>query len=156
MILSETIAFSALTLLVGRQEGHLAWKKTEWWGAGVVICLERDADLHMAQLMPLPLTVSCFSEIQIGFTFLEPAHPGCPGKRAIKRVCVCVCYQKLTNKKLTSQERNFCNRVLHTFPSAGLKFSKYMFTRRKTKPRSMNVKHFYTQNIKHPTTKENA
>jgi len=91
MILSETIAFSALTLLVGRQEGHPAWKKTEWWGAGVVICLERDADLHMAQLMPLPLTVSCFSEIQIGFTFLEPAHPGCPGKRAVKRVCVCVC-----------------------------------------------------------------
>jgi len=42
----------------------------------VVICLERGADLHMAQLMPLPLTVSCFSEIQIGFTFLVPAHPG--------------------------------------------------------------------------------
>jgi len=41
----------------------------EWWGAGVVICLERVADLHMAQLMPLPLTVSCFSKIQIGFTF---------------------------------------------------------------------------------------
>ena len=62
-------AFSALTLLVGRQEGHLACKNTEWWAAGVVICLERGADLHMAQLMPLPLTVSCFSEIQIGFTF---------------------------------------------------------------------------------------
>jgi len=51
------IAFSALTLLVGRQEGHPAIKKTEWWVAGVVICLERGADLHMAQLMPLPLTV---------------------------------------------------------------------------------------------------
>ena len=51
-------AFSALTLLVGRQEGHPACKKAEWWGAGVVICLERGADLHMAQLMPLPLTVS--------------------------------------------------------------------------------------------------
>jgi len=62
-------AFSALTLLVGRQEGHLACKKTEWRGAGVVICLERDADLHTAQLMPLPLTVSCFSKIQFGFTF---------------------------------------------------------------------------------------
>ena len=45
----------------------------------------------MAQLMPLPLTVSCFSEIQIGFTFLVPAHPGSPGTRAVKRVCVCVC-----------------------------------------------------------------
>ena len=79
--------FSALTLLVGRQEGHPACKKTYWWCAGVVICLERDADLHMAQLMPLPLTVSCFSEIQIGFTFLIPAHPGSPGKRAVKHVC---------------------------------------------------------------------
>jgi len=45
--------------------------------------------------MPLPLTVSCFSEIQIGFTFLVPAHPGSPGQRAIKRVCVCVCEQSL-------------------------------------------------------------
>ena len=61
------VAFSALTLLVGRQEGHPACKKTEWWGAGVVICLERCADLHVAQLMPLPLTVSCFSKIHIVF-----------------------------------------------------------------------------------------
>jgi len=51
-------AFSALTLLVGRQEEHPACKKTEQWGAGVVTCLERDAGLHMAQLMPLPLNVS--------------------------------------------------------------------------------------------------
>jgi len=46
----------------------------------MVICLERGADLHMAQLMPLPLTVSCSSKIQIGFTFLVPAYQGCPGK----------------------------------------------------------------------------
>jgi len=70
------IAFSALTLLVGWQEGYPACKKTEWWGAGVVICLERGADLHMAQLMLLLLTDSCFSEIQTGFTFLVPAYPG--------------------------------------------------------------------------------
>ena len=63
----------------------------------MVICLERGADLHMAQLMPLPLAVSCFSKIQIGFTFLVPAHPGIPGQRAVKRVCaktnesVCMC-----------------------------------------------------------------
>ena len=60
----------------------------------MVIYLERGAYLHMAQLMPLPLTVSCFSKIQIGFTFLVPAHPvytGSTGKRAIKRVCLCVC-----------------------------------------------------------------
>jgi len=55
----------------------------------VVICLDRGADLHMAQLMPLPLTVSCFSKIRIGFTFLVPAHPGSPGKRAVNLVCVC-------------------------------------------------------------------
>ena len=56
----------------------------------MVICLERGADLHMAQLMPLPLTVSCFSKIQIGFTFLVPAYPGSPGQRAVKRVYVCM------------------------------------------------------------------
>jgi len=58
----------------------------------VAICLERGADLHMAQLMPLPLTVSCCSKILIGSTFLVPAHPGSPGQRAIKQVCACVCY----------------------------------------------------------------
>ena len=55
----------------------------------MVICLELGADLHMAQLMPLPLTVSCFSKIQIGFAFLVPAYPGSPGKRAVKNVCGC-------------------------------------------------------------------
>ena len=78
-------------LLVGRQEGHPACKKTQWWGAGMIICLERGADLHMAQLMPLPLTVSCFTKIQIGVTFLVPAHLGSPEKRAVQRVCACAC-----------------------------------------------------------------
>ena len=58
----------------------------------MVICLEQGADLHMAQRISLPLTVCCFSKIQIGFTFLVPAHhPGSPGQRAVKRgggVCV--------------------------------------------------------------------
>ena len=61
----------------------------------MVICLKRGEDLHMAQLMPLPLTVSCFSKIQTGFTYLVPAHLGSPEQRAIippiKRVRVCVC-----------------------------------------------------------------
>ena len=56
----------------------------------MVVCLERGADLHMAQLMPLPLTVSCFSKIQTGFTVLVPAQPGIPGQRAVKRVRVSV------------------------------------------------------------------
>jgi len=60
------------------------------WHLVLVICLELGADLHMAKLMLLPLTVSCFSKFQIGFTFLVPAHPGSRGKRAIKWVCVCV------------------------------------------------------------------
>ena len=60
-------------MLVGRQEGHPACKKTEWWGAGVVICLERGADLHMAQLMPLTV---CFSKIQIGFYLSGTGSPG--------------------------------------------------------------------------------
>jgi len=54
----------------------------------MVVCLERGADLHMAQLMPLPLTVSCFSKIEIGFTFLVLAYPGSPRQIAGKRVCV--------------------------------------------------------------------
>ena len=57
----------------------------------MVVCLELGADLHMAQLMPLLLTVSCFSKIEIGFTFLVLARLGSPGKRAVKWVCVCVC-----------------------------------------------------------------
>ena len=79
------VAFSALTLLVGQQEGH----PTEWWGAGMVICLERGAELHMAQPMPLPLTVPYFSKIQIGFTFLVPATRVVPDK-GLLNVCACV------------------------------------------------------------------
>ena len=55
----------------------------------MVICLERGADLHMSQLMPLPLTVSRFSKIRIGFTFLVPSYPGSPGKGPLNG-CVCV------------------------------------------------------------------
>ena len=80
------VAFSALTCWLGGRKGIQPVKN---WV--VRCCLAQGADLHMAQLMPLPLTVSCFSKIQIGFTFLVPAHPNSPGKRAVKRVCVCVC-----------------------------------------------------------------
>ena len=91
-VLLEALAFSALKLLVGRQEGHPACKKQSGgvlaWT--VVICLQRGADWHIAQLMPLPLTVSCFSKIKLGFAFLVPAHLGSPGKRAVKWMCVCL------------------------------------------------------------------
>ena len=68
----------------------------------MVICLELGADLHTAQLMPLPLSVSCFTKIQIGVTFLVPAHPGSPGKRAVKRVCVRVCITTTTTTTTTT------------------------------------------------------
>ena len=73
----------------------------------MVICLERGADLHMFQLMPL--TVSCFSKIQIGFAFLVPAHLGSPGKRAVKRVCVCVCVCCTCFLSLPVQSTQFCS-----------------------------------------------
>ena len=87
-VLIRVYAFSALMLLVGQQEGYPACKKLS---GGVLAWLSVWSEVltHMAQLMPLPLTVSCFSKIQIGCTFLVPAHPGSPGQRAVKRVCVC-------------------------------------------------------------------
>jgi len=77
-----------LTLLVGQQEGHLACKKTEWLGAGMVICLERGADLHIAQQMPLPLTISCRSKSRLvlpeWFCFSGAGLPRLSWKKAIK------------------------------------------------------------------------
>ena len=67
----------------------------------MVICLEQGADLRMAQLMPLPLTVSCFSKIQIGlpswyrltWVVVEKGPlNGC--------VCVCVCVLYTDNMAL--------------------------------------------------------
>jgi len=83
-----TAGLQCLTLLVGRQEEHPACKKL---GGGVLAWLSVWSEVQtcMAQLMPLPLTVSCFRKIQIGFTFLVPAHMGSPRQRAVKRVCVC-------------------------------------------------------------------
>ena len=65
--------------------------RKEWWGNGMVIFLEQGADWHMAQVMPVQFTVSCFCKIQIGFTFLVLADLGSPRKRAVKHVCACPC-----------------------------------------------------------------
>ena len=73
-------AFQCFDTWLGGRKG-IRPVKNEWWSAGVVIHLEWVADLHTAQLMLLLLTVSYFSNIQIGFTFLVPAHPGSPGKK---------------------------------------------------------------------------
>jgi len=90
-------AFSALMLLVGRQEGHPACKKLEWWVAGVVVCLEHSADLHMAQVMPLPVTISCFSKIQMGLPFWYRLTRVVPDKGPLNGcVWVLVLYYELT------------------------------------------------------------
>jgi len=65
----------------------------------MVISLERGADLHIAPLMPLPLTVSCFSKIQTGFAFLVLAHRGSPGKGPLNG---CVFINSSVTYKLTS------------------------------------------------------
>ena len=80
----------------------------------MVICLEGGADLYMVQLMPLPLTVSCFSKIQVGYTFLVPAHPGSPGQKAVK--CVCV-YNKL-NGKYSHSCKLMCPEMMGSTPSS--------------------------------------
>jgi len=84
------LAFSALTLLVGRQEGHLACKKLSGEVLAWLSVWSEVQTCIMAQLMPLPLTVSCFSKIQIGFTYLVLAHPVVPEKGPLNG-CVCVC-----------------------------------------------------------------
>ena len=71
----------------------------------MVICLKRGADLHMSQLMPMPLTISCFSKIRIGFTFLVPAHPGSPGQRAVK--CMYVYNRKITARISVQETDSF-------------------------------------------------
>jgi len=77
----------------------------------VVICLERGADLHTAQLMPLPLTVSYFSKIQIGFTFLVPSYLDSPGIGPLNGcVCVCVC---VAHPADGARAESLCFRVVH-------------------------------------------
>ena len=92
-LLRYVLGFRPSVLLRCRLGGRKGSRpiKNAWWGDGVVICLKLGADLHIAQLMPLPHTVSCFSKIKIGFHFLIPAHPGSPGKGAVKRARACVC-----------------------------------------------------------------
>jgi len=81
-------------------------QKTEWWGTGMVICQERGLDLHMAQLMPLPLTVSCFSDIQIGFTFYQLTRV-VPEKGPLNG-CVCVYFLPLSRySRLFVKSRRF-------------------------------------------------
>jgi len=85
--LPDCTDFSALTLLVGRQEGHPACKKLS---GGVLAWLSVWCRLAYGPADAMPLTVSCFSKIQIGFTFLVPAHPDNHGQRAITWMCVCM------------------------------------------------------------------
>ena len=89
-VLVTVITLSALTLLVGWQEGHPA-RKNEWWSAGVVIRLVQGADLHMLQLMPLPLTISCFSKSRLVFPFWYQLTWVVLDKGPLNGCCCC-CY----------------------------------------------------------------
>ena len=85
----------------------------------MVICLEQGEYLHMAQLMQLPLTVSCFSKIQIGFTFLVPAYLGSPRRRAVKWVCVCEVNVSITSVSI----RELDMVVYHKKPLCNIQFA---------------------------------
>ena len=98
--LFQQIAFSALTLLVGRQEGHPACKKLEWCGAGMVICLEQGADLHMAQLMALSLSLASLKS-RLVLPFWYRLIRVVPEKGPLNG-CVCFFFDKHTNR------RNIC------------------------------------------------
>jgi len=93
----------------------------------MVICLEWGADLRMAQLMPLPHTVSCFSKIQIGFTFLVPVHPGSPGHKAVKRVCVCVNFIVCCSELQMDERDKAILRANHVFLVNNLNLKHEMF-----------------------------
>jgi len=131
---SYKFAFSALTLLVGQREGHPACKKLRggvlvwlsvwsevqtciwpswWWGAGMVICLERGADLHMAQLMPLPLTVSCSVKSRLVLPFWYRLTRVVLDKEPLNG-CVCVCItntrtENVFTQKKTKQQAQSCS-----------------------------------------------
>jgi len=85
-------AFSVLTLLVRRQEGHLACKNwvVDWWGGGMVVCLGWGADLHIAQLIPLPLTISCSSKSKLVLPFWYQLTQVVPDKGPLNGCCCCI------------------------------------------------------------------
>ena len=71
--------------------------------------------LAYGSAMPLPLTVSCFSKIQIGFTFSVPADLGSPGKRAVKQVFFVGWQASLATYQLSAVKNNSrCNDELFT------------------------------------------
>ena len=151
-ILVCVVAFSALTLLVGWQEGHPACKKTEWWGAGVVICLERGADLHM------PIWCHChsLSLASVNSRLVLPFRYR-PTRVVLEKgplngcVCVCVCVVALLKKYngyclmhhlmvIVSNSVHYCKRTLKVCETAT------MF--QLTPSWSWHINSFITKNIK--------
>jgi len=99
-----------LTLLVGWQEGHPVCKNYEWWGAGVVICLEQGADLHMAQLMPLPTLSLASVKSKLVLPFWYRLIRVVPEKGPLNGcMCVCVCITGSQLPITTSQPAKYCS-----------------------------------------------
>ena len=84
------LSFS-VSMMFGRREGNPACKTAEWWGVGIVICLERGADLHMVQLMPLPLTACCFSKSRLFLPFWY-LHTWVVSDEGPLNGCRCCCF----------------------------------------------------------------
>jgi len=112
-------AFSLMTLLVGPKEGHSACKKLSGGKlADVVMCLGQGANLHVAQLMPLPLTISCSSKSRLvlpswcRLTWVVPdkIQEGCKMVcvcvRACMRACMCACLLACVRACVTESQLN--------------------------------------------------
>jgi len=109
---NKLYSFSALTPLVGRQEGHPAcknWVVGCWRG-----CLGWGADLHIAQQIPLPLTISCSSKSRLVLPFWYLLTRVVPDRfQQSSKTVVCVCCNKLIkHSKLSRQNKNYSN--IHT------------------------------------------
>ena len=101
---------------LGGRKGIRPVTNMEWWGAGMIICLERGAnDLHMVQLMPLPPRHLLLQQNPEWFILLVPAYPGCPGKKAVERLCVCVFFNPNSSLILGNQTVKWAPNITISF-----------------------------------------
>jgi len=124
------VPFSALTVLVRRQEGHPASKKMGGWWKWALVSPDGVAPSRMVCVSASVLIFHCVRESRS--SLLAPAHPGGPRKRAIKRLCVCVSimyawhltdFQTFTIRQIFQCWYNLGSSFLHYFQSVCISFS---------------------------------